>query len=614
MLRPQRGLRRPDQESKFVQEISVPVLIQLPTSGNLTDLIAIRAINEPARILFNRASGAGWEAVTATQFESEVRSIAKGLSSAVVQPGDRVALMSRTSFTWSLLEFSIWFAGATVVPIYETSSAEQVDWILNDSGAVALFVESAEHLALVAAVRPSTVAHLWCIDSGDVATVKELGAGVNDAAVATARATLQLDSLATLIYTSGTTGQPKGCELTHANFFAQVQNVTEATADLFFRPDASTLLFIPLAHVFGRMIGVGSAYSGLTLAHCSDAVKDLPRDLASFKPRFILTVPRVFEKVYNGAEARAEAGGKGDIFRKAAAVAIEYSEGISAGKISLVVKIKHALFEKLVYSKIRAGLGGNVTHAISGGAALGARLGHFYRGIGVTVLEGYGLTETTAGATLNTTKNIRVGSVGRPIPGTSIRIADDGEVHIKGPIVFRGYWKNPEATKETFTEDGWFKSGDLGRLDDDGFLYIVGRKKEIIVTSGGKNVAPAVLEDRLRAHPLVSQCVVVGDAKPFIGALVTIDQDALAIWASAQGKSGATLETLRTDPALVVAIQGAVDEANKAVSKAEAIRKFSILPVDLTIASGHLTPKMSIKRNVVIQDFAAEIESIYSGE
>ena len=597
-----------------MQEISIPALLKLPTSGNLTDLIAARAANEPARVLFNRAAGAGWESITAAQFDAEVRAVAKGLIQAGVQPDDRVAIMARTSYPWSLLDFAIWFAGAAVVPIYETSSAEQVDWILNDSGAVALFVESADHLALASTVRPSTLKNLWCIDAGDVEKVKEMGAGVTNDAVESARSTLKLDSLATLIYTSGTTGRPKGCELTHSNFFAQVQNSTQTNADLFFQTDASTLLFIPLAHVFGRLIGVGSAYAGLRLAHCVDVTKDLPRDLASFKPRFILTVPRVFEKVYNGAEARADAGGKGDIFRKAAAVAVAYSEGLAGGRVPISVKIRHALFDKLVYSKIRAGLGGNVTHAISGGAPLGARLGHFYRGMGVTVLEGYGLTETTAGATLNTSKNLRIGSVGLPIPGTSIRIADDGEVLIKGPIVFRGYWKNPEATKECFTEDGWFKSGDLGRLDDDGFLYIVGRKKEIIVTAGGKNVAPAVLEDRLRAHPLVSQCVVVGDNKPFIGALITIDQDALPIWAAANGKAGSTLETLRTDPALLATIQGAVDEANKAVSKAEAIRKFSILPVDLTIASGHLTPKMSIKRNVVVQNFATEIEAIYSGE
>ena len=597
-----------------MHEISIPALLELPTSGNLTDLIAARAANEPARVLFNRAAGAGWESITAAQFDTEVRAVAKGLINAGVQPGDRVGIMARTSYPWSLLDFSIWFAGAVVLPIYETSSAEQVDWILNDSGAVALFVESEALIDLVTSVRPATLKNLWSIDAGDIEKVKEMGASVTNDAVDTARSSLTLNSLATLIYTSGTTGRPKGCELTHANFLFGVQNNTQSNADLFFQPDASTLLFIPLAHVFGRVIGVGSAYAGLRLAHCVDVAKDLPRDLASFKPRFLLTVPRVFEKVYNGAEARADAGGKGDIFRKAAVVAIAYSEGIAAGKTSLTVKIKHALFDKLVYSKIRAGLGGNVTHAISGGAPLGARLGHFYRGIGVTVLEGYGLTETTAGATLNTTKNLRVGSVGLPIPGTAIRIAEDGEVLIKGAIVFRGYWKNPEATKECFTDDGWFKSGDLGRLDDDGFLYIVGRKKEIIVTAGGKNVAPAVLEDRLRAHPLVSQCIVVGDNKPFIGALITIDQDALPSWIAANGKAGATLETLRTDPALIATIQGAVDEANKAVSKAEAIRKFSILPVDLTIASGHLTPKMSIKRNVVVQDFAAEIEEIYSGE
>jgi long-chain acyl-CoA synthetase len=456
--------------------------------------------------------------------------------------------------------------------------------------------------------------HLWTIDDGAITHLRNAGTHISDDEVSNRRASLNPNSLATLIYTSGTTGRPKGCELTHGNFLAEVGNVTKAAEDLFYRADASTLLFLPLAHVFGRLIGVGSAYSGLHLAHCADVVNNLSKDMSTFKPRFILSVPRVFEKVYNGAEAKADAAGKGDIFRKAAAVAIEYSEGLESGKISLGLRIKHKIFDKLVFTKIRAALGGNATHAISGGAPLGARLGHFFRGVGITVLEGYGLTETTAGATLNLTNRIRVGSVGRPLPGTTIRIAEDGEVLIKGPIVFRGYWKNPEATREAFTEDGWFKSGDLGRLDDDGYLYIVGRKKEIIVTAGGKNVAPAVLEDRLRSNALVSQCVVVGDNKPFIGVLITLDPEALPIWAHAQGKSGLSPAELRQDPQLLASIQAAVDEANKAVSKAESIRKFVILENDLTIASGHLTPKLSIKRNVVISDFAKQIEELYQNE
>jgi long-chain acyl-CoA synthetase len=335
-------------------------------------------------------------------------------------------------------------------------------------------------------------------------------------------------------------------------------------------------------------------------------------DLASFKPTFVLAVPRIFEKIYNGAEAKAEAAGKGNIFRKAAEVAIAYSEALDKGSVSPILKLKHGLFDKLVYSKIRHGMGGKVEAAISGGAPLGTRLGHFYRGIGVTILEGYGLTETTAGATLNLYGAHRVGSVGRPIPGTSIKIAEDGEVLIRGPIVMDGYWQNDAANAEVFTSERWFQTGDLGKLDDEGFLYIVGRKKEIIVTAGGKNVAPAVLEDRLRAHPLVSQCLVVGDNQPFIAALVTIDPDAIKGWIANNKKDGATIADLVNDPDLVSAIQTAVDEANKAVSRAESIRKFTILPTDFTIAGGHLTAKLSVKRHVVAKEFAKEIEALFA--
>ena len=444
-----------------------------------------------------------------------------------------------------------------------------------------------------------------------LSTLRTAGSGISDEEIERRRNSLAPASLATLIYTSGTTGRPKGVQLTHANFLSECGNVVEGASDLFLKPGGSTLLFLPVAHVFGRMVQIGAIHSGLHLAHCSDPVGRLPADLASFKPSFVLAVPRIFEKIYNGAEAKAEAAGKGKIFRKAAEVAIAYSEAKDKGGFNPLLTLKHALFDKLVFSKIRAGMGGAVEAAISGGAPLGTRLGHFYRGAGVTILEGYGLTETTAGATLNLTNSLRIGSVGRPIPGTSIKIAEDGEVLIKGPIVMRGYWQNDAANQEVFDGE-WFKSGDLGRLDDEGYLYITGRKKELIVTAGGKNVAPAVLEDRLRAHPLISQCMVVGDNQPFIASLITIDPDMLKGWIAANNKTGATVATLVNDPDLIAVIQTAVDEANKAVSKAESIRKFTILSKDFTIATGELTAKLSLKRHVISQQYAAEIAALFT--
>jgi long-chain acyl-CoA synthetase len=593
-----------------MNEVTIPAIVPDATEGNLTKLIADRAWFEPARVILSKPLGDGWSPVTAREFETEVRETAKGLIAAGIQIGDRVAIMARTRYEWTVLDFAIWYAGGVSVPIYETSSAEQVDWILNDSHAVGLIVETPANRELAQSVLPHHTKHVWTMTEDAIGILRNTGTHISNDEVENRRNALTPDSLATLIYTSGTTGKPKGVQLTHANFLSECGNVVNGAADLFLKPNGSTLLFLPVAHVFGRMVQIGAIYAGLHMAHCADVQGRLMQDLASFKPTFVLAVPRIFEKVYNGAEAKAEAAGKGNIFRKAAATAIKYSEAMDSGKISPALRVQHALFDALVYKKIRHIMGGNVEAAISGGAALGARLGHFFRGAGIRILEGYGLTETTAGATLNLTTSQKVGSVGKPIPGNTIRIADDGEVLIKGPIVMRGYWQNDQANNEVF--DGpWFKSGDIGEIDSEGYLTITGRKKELIVTAGGKNVAPAVLEDRLRAHPLISQCMVVGDNQPYIAALVTIDTDSLKSWIANNKKEGASLSDLTRDPDLIAVIQTAVDEANKAVSRAESIRKFIILDKDFTIAGGQLTAKLSVKRHVVAKEFAKEIAELY---
>jgi long-chain acyl-CoA synthetase len=594
-----------------MNEITIPAIIPAAVAGNLTNLISERAHFEPERVLVSRPMGDRWQAVTAKEYEEEIKAVAKGFIAAGIGFGDRVAIMAKTRYEWTVLDFAIWYAGAVPVPIYETSSAEQVDWILTDSAAVAIVVETPALAELVQPVMPATCKNIWNITYNALATLTHEGKGVSDDEITKRREKLKPETLATLIYTSGTTGKPKGVQLSHGNFLSECGNVVNGASDLFLKPGGSTLLFLPVAHVFGRMVQIGSITAGLHLAHCSDLTK-LPADLASFKPTFVLAVPRIFEKIFNGAEAKADAAGKGKIFHKAAEVAIAYSRALDTNKISPLLKLQHGLFDKLVYAKIRAGLGGRVEAAISGGAPLGERLGHFYRGAGIRVLEGYGLTETTAGATLNLTSAHRVGSVGKPIPGTTIKIAEDGEVLIKGPIVMQGYWQNDAANKEVFDSNGYFKSGDLGKIDEEGYLSIVGRKKELIVTAGGKNVAPAVLEDRLRSHPLISQCMVVGDNKPFIAALITIDPDAIKPWAVANKKEGASIADLAKDSTLQAVIQTAVDETNKAVSRAESIRKFIILPVDFTIAGGHLTAKLSVKRHVVSQQFAREIDELFA--
>ncbi len=596
-----------------MKEFSEPALVAPPTEGNLTDHLVESERVAGGQAAISLPDGDGWRDLTYRQFADEVRAVAKGIAASGVEVGDRVGIMSRTRYEWTLMDYALWYAGAVPVPIYETSSAEQVEWILGDSGAVGVVLESDRHKAVFDEVSASlpAVTRAWVIDDGVVEDLKNAGADFSDDELESRRTSVTPDGVATIIYTSGTTGRPKGCTITHANFMFEVDSVIAGAPEVF-APGQSTLLFLPIAHVFGRVIEIACVRGRIRLGHTADVANLLP-NLASFQPTFLLSVPRVFEKVFNGAQAKAVAGGKGNIFNAAAQTAIEYSRAMDDGGPGLVLRLKHAVFDKLVYGKLRAAMGGNVRHAVSGGAALGDRLGHFFRGIGVTILEGYGLTETSAASTVNRPGELKVGSVGRPIPGTSVRIADDGEVLLKGPHIFRGYWNNEAATGEAIDADDWFHSGDIGQIDDQGFLRITGRKKELLVTAGGKNVAPAVLEDRLRAHPLVSQCMVVGDGKPYIACLVTLDVESLPIWLENNGKPADTPVTaLVDDPAVNAEIQRAVDEANKAVSKAESIRKFRILPVDWTEEGGQLTPSLKLKRNVVMAEFGDDVEALYS--
>ncbi|MEH0937378.1 AMP-dependent synthetase/ligase [Micromonospora psammae] len=599
-----------------MREFSVPPIVTIGDAANLTDPVWDNAEAAPDAVQFVRLGGDGARTeVTCRQFRDEVIAVARGLVAAGVSPGDRVGLMSRTRYEWTLLDYAIWAAGGVTVPIYETSSAEQAAWILADSGAVAVVVESNAHATLVAGVRDRLpeLRQVWQIELGGVDEIVTAGAAVEPAEVERRRKAVGADDLATIIYTSGTTGRPKGCVLTHRNMYADIANAVPVLPNLF-GEGASTLLFLPLAHAFARLIQIGVVQARATMAHCLDT-KNLVGELQEFKPTFVLSVPRVFEKVYNGARQKAEADGKGGIFDRAERVAIAYSEALETPDgPGLALRAQHALFDKLVYRKLRAALGGRCRDAISGGAPLGARLGHFFRGIGVTICEGYGLTETSPAAAANLPTATRIGTVGRPLPGVTVRIDDDGEILLSGDLIFQGYWKNEQATAEALSADGWFRTGDLGQLDNDGFLSITGRKKEIIVTAGGKNVAPAVLEDQVRAHPLISQCVVVGDAKPFIGALVTIDEEALPKWLAAHDRPAeTTVEQLRDDETLRAEIQGAIDQANQSVSKAEAIKVFRVLPRDFTEATGELTPSLKVKRQIVHKTYASEIADIYRG-
>ncbi|MEV7648423.1 AMP-dependent synthetase/ligase [Arthrobacter sp. NPDC089319] len=598
-----------------MREYSVPVLVDVPRDANIADLVVEQAQKASNPALFSRKDSSGaWQDIRATEFLADVTRLAKGLISSGVQPGQRVGIMARTRYEWSLVDFAVWFAGAVSVPIYETSSPSQIAWILGDSGAVAVFAESAAHEAKVrrAALDEGleNLKHVWQLDEESLDALRTAGNDVPDADVAERRSAACLDDLATIIYTSGTTGRPKGCELTHGNFVELSKNAAAALPDVA-HEGAQTIMFLPLAHVFARFISVLCVAAGATVAHTPD-IKNLLPDLQSYRPTFILAVPRVFEKVYNSSMLKAEDGGKGKIFHAAADTAVAWSRADAAGKVPLTLKLKHKLFDKLVYHKIREAMGGRVEHAVSGGGPLGERLGHFFHGIGLLVLEGYGLTETTAPISVNTPQLVKIGTVGAPLPGNAVKIADDGEILAKGVCVLRGYFNRPDLTAEAF-QDGWFRTGDIGELDADGFLSITGRKKEIIVTASGKNVVPAQLEDQIRADALVSQCVVIGDNRPFISALITLDEEALPGWLERHGlPTGTTMEQAANHDAVKTAIQALIDQANQSVSQAEGIKSFRVIPSDFTEASGHLTPSLKIKRAQVLADFDELVEQIYT--
>ncbi len=594
-------------------QFDVPAVVPADPTSNTSDILVERVKATPSLALFAVPDGDGWRDVTAAEFHREVIALAKGFAASGIQPGDKVAFLARTTYDWTLVDFALFFAGAVMVPVYETSSASQINWILTDSGAVAMVVENATHAERVAEIRSEVplVREVWTMGTGDLDGLRARGTEITDDEIERRRSLANADDIATLIYTSGSTGRPKGCVLTHKNFVELSRNSAKALHEVVEQPGAATLLFLPLAHVFARFISILNIHAGVKTGHEPDTTK-LLAGLGSFKPTYLLAVPRVFEKVYNSAEQKAEAGGKGKIFRAAAAVAVEHSRRLQDGeKIPLGMKIKFALFDRLVYSKLRTAMGGRVKHAVSGSAPLGPRLGHFFHSLGVQILEGYGLTETTAPATVNLATKSKIGTVGPALPGVGVRLGEDGEIEVRGINVFKEYWRNPEATAEAF-HDGWFRTGDIGTFDSEGYLTITGRKKEIIVTAGGKNVAPAVLEDPIRANPIVGQVVVVGDQKPFIGALVTLDREMLPTWMSNNGLAAdMPMSQVITHPKVLAEVQSAVDRANKAVSRAESIRKFVILDTEWTEASGHLTPKMSIKRNVILSDFAGDIEELY---
>ncbi|MCK1820156.1 AMP-dependent synthetase/ligase [Streptomyces sp. XM83C] len=606
-----------------MREYTNPPLMSAPPVGGLADVVFRRAETDPRHVALGRKDAQGvWRDVTSAEFRDEVLALAKGLLANGIRFGDRVAIMSRTRYEWTLFDFALWTIGAQVVPVYPTSSAEQCFWMLYDAECTAAVVEHEDHAMTIATVidRLPRLRRLWQLDSGAVRELYDAGAPVEDEVVHRHREAVTPDTVATIIYTSGTTGRPKGCVLSHGNFMAEADNVIERWEPVFHSKkgdEAATLLFLPLAHVFGRMVQVAAIRGGVRFGHQPqlNAAALLP-DLQAFRPTFILAVPYIFEKVFSAARRKAEKEGRSGPFEKAVDVAVKYADaveakawGIGPGP-SAGLRMQHQFFDTMVYSKVRAAMGGRIRNAMSGGSAMDRRLGLFFAGAGVQIYEGYGLTESTAAATANPPERTRYGTVGQPIPGVTVHIADDGEVWLRGDTVFQGYLNNPKATDEAL-HDGWLATGDLGSLDEDGYLTITGRKKEILVTSGGKSVSPALLEERVRDHPLVNQCIVVGNDRPFVAALVTLDPEAVEHWLQMRGKPPMSPAELVADADLETEVRRAVVAANTLVSQAESIRTFRILAQPFTEEHGLLTPSLKLKRKAIEKAYQAEVEALY---
>ncbi|MFJ9814801.1 AMP-dependent synthetase/ligase [Streptomyces sp. NPDC101151] len=606
-----------------MREFTTPPLASAPPVGGLADVVFEHARTDPLHLALGRKDESGqWRDVTSAEFRDEVLALAKGLLARGVRFGDRVAIMSRTRYEWTLFDFALWTIGAQVIPIYPTSSAEQCFWMLYDAEVSAAIVENEDHAMTIATVidRLPQLRQLWQLDAGCVRELYDAGAHLDDEVVHRHRQAVTPDSIATIIYTSGTTGRPKGCVLSHANFMFEADTMIERWEPVFSSKKddaASTLLFLPLAHVFGRMVEVAAIRGRVRFGHQPQlhAAALLP-DLAAFRPTFILAVPYIFEKVFNAARRKAEKDGKSGPFEKAVEVAVRYADAVEAKAWgtgpgpSAALRMQHQLFDKLVYAKVRAAMGGRIRNAMSGGSAMDRRLGLFFAGAGVQIFEGYGLTESTAAATANPPEQTRYGTVGQAIPGVTVHIADDGEIWLHGGNIFQGYLNNQKATDETL-HDGWLATGDLGSLDEDGYLTITGRKKEILVTSGGKSVSPGVLEERVRDHPLVNQCIVVGNDRPYIAALVTLDQEAVEHWLQMRGKPKLTPAQLVRDPDLETEVRRAVVAANTLVSQAESIRTFRILAQPFTEEHGLLTPSLKLKRKAIENAYESEVEALY---
>jgi long-chain acyl-CoA synthetase len=606
-----------------LREFTNPPLASAPPVGGLADAVYDHALEDPLHVSLGRKDERGqWHDVTSAEFRDEVLALAKGLLAQGIRFGDRVAIMSRTRYEWTLFDYALWSIGAQIVPIYPTSSAEQVFWMLHDAEVAAAMVEHEDHAMTIATVidRLPMLRRLWQLDVGAVHELYEAGAHLEDEVVHRHRRAVTPESTATIIYTSGTTGRPKGCVLSHGNFMFEADTVIERWQPLFHSKkgdQAATLLFLPLAHVFGRMVQVAAIRGKVKFGHQPQlsAAALLP-DLAAFRPTFFLAVPYIFEKVFNAARRKAEKEGKAGPFEKAVEVAVRYADAVEAKAWgvgpgpSAALRVQHQLFDKLVYSKIREAMGGRVKRAMSGGSAMDRRLGLFFAGAGVQIYEGYGLTESTAAATANPPERTRYGTVGQPIPGTTVHIADDGEIWLRGPNVFQCYLNDPKAT-DAALHDGWLATGDLGSIDEDGFLTITGRKKEILVTSGGKSVSPGQLEERVRDHPLVAQCIVVGNDRPYIAALVTLDAEAVEHWLQMHGKSRLSPAELVRDPDLETEVRRAVVAANTLVSQAESIRTFRILAHQFTEEHGLLTPSLKLKRKAIEKAYSSEVDALY---